>query len=92
MGSGQGAIPVVRRTRFIASLSTGAPQNRKNLFFVTQYPRLEDAEVHGSGVEIDAAVESVLLVGEARGRPRRNRWGPEPALWLERAPFLKTPR
>ena len=53
---------------------------------------IEDAEVPGPGMQIDAAVESVLLVVEAQGVLRRSGWGPEPASWLEGASFLKIPR
>src|SRR5262249_13022798 len=52
---------------------------------------IEDAQVHGSGVQIDAAVESVLMIVEAHGVLRRSRWGPEPAWWLEGTSFLKIP-
>src|SRR5579872_2767230 len=53
---------------------------------------VEDADVHGPGVQVDAAVESVGLVVEAHGILPRNRWGPEPGSWLEGASFLKLPR
>ena len=53
---------------------------------------IEDAEVPGPGMQIDAAVESVLLVVEAQGVLRRSGWGPEPAAWWEGASFLKIPR
>ena len=41
--------------------------------------------------QIDAAVESMLLVVETHGKLPRYRWGPEPAWWLEGASFLKIP-
>jgi hypothetical protein len=53
---------------------------------------VEDAQVHGPGVQIDAAVKSMLLGVEAHGVLPRYRWGPEPASWLEGASFLKIPR
>src|SRR5262249_7991104 len=53
---------------------------------------VKDAQVHGPGMQIDAAVESVLLIVEAHGLLPRYRWGPEPASWLEGTPFLKIPR
>jgi hypothetical protein len=52
---------------------------------------VEDAQVHGPGVQIDAAVESMLLGVETHGKLPRYRWGPEPAWWLEGASFLKIP-
>src|SRR5207245_1893731 len=52
---------------------------------------VEDAQVHGPGMEIDAAVESVLAVVEA------HTWSslgmgpaPEPVSWLAGTPCLKS--
>jgi hypothetical protein len=53
---------------------------------------VEDAEGERSGVEIDAAVESVLSGVEAHGVLRRAEWGPDPGSWSEGASFLKVPR
>jgi hypothetical protein len=53
---------------------------------------VEDADGEEPGVQIDAAVESVLAGVEAHGELPRYRWGPEPASWLEGASFLKIPR
>ena len=54
---------------------------------------VEDAQVHCPGVKIDATVESVRLVVETHVRVSFGMGpGPEPASWLEGAPFLKIPR
>ena len=52
---------------------------------------VEDADVHGPGVQVDAAVESMLAGVEAHGSLRVG-WGPDPASWLGGAPSLKIPR
>lgn len=53
---------------------------------------VDDAQIHGPGVQIDAAVELMRLGVETHGILPRSRWGPEPASWLEGASFLKIPR
>src|SRR5262249_26369174 len=54
--------------------------------------RVEDAQVHGPGVQVDAAVESVLVGVDADGHGLHGVGGPEPAAWSEGAPFRKSPR
>ncbi len=52
-----------------------------------------DAEVHGPGMEIDAAVKSVLLVVESHDHCLSlDGAGLEPASWLKRASLPKIPR
>src|SRR6516162_7887179 len=59
----------------------------------THSPGQPHAQVHGPGVQIDAAVESMLLVVEAHAwSPLAWVREPDPASWLEGASFLKIPR
>jgi hypothetical protein len=51
---------------------------------------VEEAQVHGPGVPIDAAVESMLLGVEAHGILPRYRWGHEPANVDRKHPFRST--
>jgi hypothetical protein len=41
----------------------------------------EDAQVHGPGVQVDAAVESVLVGVETNHGYLRVGWGPDPETW-----------
>jgi hypothetical protein len=43
----------------------------------------EDADVHGTGVQVDAAVESVCVVSKKRIRASRFGWGPDRGSWRE---------
>jgi hypothetical protein len=54
---------------------------------------VEDAEIHASGVEIDAAVEGMWLGVEAHAWSSLGMGAvSEPASWLQRASLLKVPR
>jgi hypothetical protein len=64
----------------------GAMVSRDDLAVV-----VEDADVHGPGVQVHAAVESMLTGVEAHGNLRVG-WGPEPASWWGAPDSLKIPR
>jgi hypothetical protein len=53
---------------------------------------VDDTNRQQSGVQVDAAVESMLLGVETHRHGLRGVGGPEPASWLEGASFLKIPR
>jgi hypothetical protein len=53
---------------------------------------VENTDGEESGMEVDATVELVLSGVESHGLLRGERWGPEPASWLEGTAFLKIPR
>src|SRR5207244_690256 len=78
----------VRRDRLAESVGL----SRQVLVKADRAGLVEDAQVHGSGVQIDAAVESVRLVVETHGTPWAWDREPKPASWLGGAPFLKIPR
>jgi hypothetical protein len=53
---------------------------------------IEDADVHASVMQIDAAVESVLLLVKPHHGLLGQGGEREPASWLDGTSFLKVPR